>query len=406
MSKKLGFINLAIRGLSLFAKFLLILYLAKYFSLKELGIFGLFNTAVVLGVLLLGFDFYRYNTREILAENTKKRVILIRNQFVFHFIFYIFLMPFFYIFYIIDVVPRPYFGYFVCILIIDHINQEFYRLLSTLSMPLKANWQLFFRSGLWIYLLLLSWEYKILDFKSLENIFQFWLYGEFSSLLVSIIFFKKINLEIEKNEPPDWMWIKKGILVSIPFVVGTISYKIIEFSNRFFIDSFYGKKEVGIFTFFSGIANILNLVIFTTIVMIYYPKIVESYHSGDMPSFNKIFKIFKINIIRYSILLSLLIVPLTICLLYYIGKEELLTFMDLFILLILGNMFFNLSYIPHYLLYIERKDKQIMYSTVLSGLLNLLLNYICIVNFGLIGIGWSFMFSFLSLYLLKLYNTR
>ena len=406
MNRKLGSINLAIRGLSLFAKFLLILYITKNFTLEELGIFGIFNTTIVLAVLLVGFDFYIYNTRELLGITKDQRAILIQNQFVFHCISYIILLPFIYIFYFINIIPSIYFIYFISILIIEHLNQEIYRLLSTLSMPFKANWQLFFRSGLWIYLLLLLWEYQIVKVKSLEYIFQFWLYGEVLALLISILFLKKINLKINRKNPIDWKWIKNGIFISIPFIIGTISYKMIEFSNRFFIDSFYGKEEVGIFTFFAGISNTLNLIIFTIIVMMSYPKIIESYQEGNNKLFNKLFIKFKIDIIKYSILLSLFIILSTIPLLYYIDKKELLNFMDLFLLLMLGNIFFNLSYIPHYLLYIQKKDFKIMYITLFTGLINLILNYTLIIYLGFIGIGWSFMISFLLLYLLKLYGVH
>ena len=85
--------NLSLRAISILAKFALLAYLGRYTTLADLGTYGLLVTCLGLGVQLLGMEFYIFNTREILGCDEPERVILFRDQLVFHSLTYIVVLP-------------------------------------------------------------------------------------------------------------------------------------------------------------------------------------------------------------------------------------------------------------------------------------------------------------------------
>ena len=79
-----SFINISLRGLTLLSKFIFIFLLGKYAEDEFfLGEYGIIVTSISLIIYLVGFDYYVFNTREILKS--KENIIeKIRNQFFFH----------------------------------------------------------------------------------------------------------------------------------------------------------------------------------------------------------------------------------------------------------------------------------------------------------------------------------
>ena len=88
-----GFTSLVLRAVTLASKFLLIVALAKYLEPSELGIFGLIGVTVALTIYIAGFEFYAYNTRELLKRDDNEKPKLIKDQLVFHLFSYLFVFP-------------------------------------------------------------------------------------------------------------------------------------------------------------------------------------------------------------------------------------------------------------------------------------------------------------------------
>ncbi|WP_297484114.1 oligosaccharide flippase family protein, partial [Sulfurimonas sp.] len=262
-------VNLGLRGLSMLAKFLLIIYIGKFLSVSELGEYGLFVTTVTISIYFLGLDFYTYNTREILAKEKEARLPLIRDQFVFHLLVYVIVLPLLLSIFLFGIIETKFIVYFYLILVFEHLAQELYRLYTTLQKPIFANFLLFLRTGLWVYVIIAVWYVNIDGLKNLTTVWIGWIVGSFVSIIVGVV---SLNKEYDFKglaEKIDWVWIKNGLKVSMPFFVATLAYKVIEFSDRYMIDYYMTKADVGIYTFFGSIANTINIVVFTLVIMIY-----------------------------------------------------------------------------------------------------------------------------------------
>jgi O-antigen/teichoic acid export membrane protein len=394
-------INLGLRGFSMLAKFLLVIYIGKYLSVDDLGEYGLFVTTITIAIYFLGLDFYTYNTREILAKEKDKRLPLIRDQFIFHLVVYVVVLPLLLSVFAMGIIEIQYIIYFYLILVFEHLSQELYRLYTTLQKPIFANILLFLRTGLWVYAVIALWYLKVPNTQNLESIWYAWSVGSFISIIVGILYIKKEYNFKDLTQKIDWLWIKNGVKISIPFFIGTLAYKVIEFSDRYMIDYYMTKADVGIYTFFGGIANVVNIVVFTLVIMIYYPILVEQYQNNHIKEFSKNLKVFTIKTISLSIATALLIGLLISPVLNFIGKIEFQNNLNLLWLLLLANIVLNISFVPHYVLYAKGKDIIIRNVTLIGAGMNIVLNLILIKYYGINGAAIATLISFIVILTIK-----
>ncbi|KRP04387.1 MAG: hypothetical protein ABR94_00945 [Sphingobacteriales bacterium BACL12 MAG-120802-bin5] len=66
-------------------------------------------------------------------------------------------------------------------------------------------------------------------------------------------------------------------------------------------------------------------------------------------------------------------------------------------------MVFNMSLVFHYVLYVRKRDKSIVYATLIAAGVNMVLNFILIPPLGIMGAAISTLVSMLLVLLLKLY---
>jgi len=86
-------INIFLRGTTVLLKFVLSVLVIKKLSIEEFGVFGLFQSTIIISTFILGFDFYNFTSREILKENAKTVGYYFTNQLAFHLVVYILIIP-------------------------------------------------------------------------------------------------------------------------------------------------------------------------------------------------------------------------------------------------------------------------------------------------------------------------
>ncbi|UTE77503.1 polysaccharide biosynthesis C-terminal domain-containing protein [Rossellomorea sp. KS-H15a] len=379
---------------------MILFFLAKFLSPTDLGIYGLFTVTINILVLVVGIDFYVFNTRELLSTNNKNQWNLIKNQFFLHLITYVVIFPFVSILFIIGIIPLDLIIYFYILLILEHLLQESSRLLFTLSKPILSNLVLFFRSGIWVYFSI-TLIYLDEELKNLEFIFIMWIFGGMLGLILVIIYFRKHrNLSVKANV--DFKWIIRGLRTSSSFYLSTLVLLIIQYIDRYIIKYYYGDTSVGVYTFFTNISNVIQTFIVTGVFSILYPKLISSFKKGNMNEYKKIFS----RMVKYTILglvpilfiLSIGIFPL----LNFIDKEVYTNYILVFFILIFAVTFNILSQIPHYGLYSRGNDKEILISTLASAIVAVILNLLLIPRYELYGAAISSAVSMLLLAIFKL----
>ena len=392
-------INLVLRAITIALKFLLSILVIKKLSIEDYGIFGLFQSTIIIMTFIVGFDFFSFSAREMLKDAAKEFNFYFKHQLLFYFFCYLIVLPLAYYIFKIGFIDFEYIILFYLITISEHLSQEIYRVLIILKKTVSATIVLFIRSGIWIALLYLFWEFQSVKPK-MESLFIFWSIGSALSVLFG---FKYINFKWVKGVDVDW--IKKGVKIAFPFFVGTILYKVIEFSGRYFLEYYFSTKEVGIFTFFSSIANILFVFVQTIVIIEQYPRLIESKNSEN-GKFIIMLKLFKKQTLQFTTIGLVLSILFIYPLLMYLDKTILFDNILSYIILLFSTMLYCFSYITHYALYTYKRDIDILKATILGFIFNIVFSFILIPIYGVLGAAIAQFIAFFIMFIIKYYYWR
>lgn len=392
----LSIINICLRSFTLVSKFILLMFMAKYLSPHDLGIYGLITATIGISLYFVGMDFYVYNTREILAKEQEIWPCLIRDQFVFHGLVYTVILPLLMLVFISGQLSWEYVVWFYLLLVLEHLSQEFYRIFISLSRPIVANIVLFFRSGAWIYAVVVFMYFKD-DANNLTTVWLGWIIGIMVSLIFSFYFLRNLPWNIALNSPIDWSWIKKGAFGAVPFLGATLAMKGVETVDRYFIRYYHREAMVGIYTFYSSIANVVQTFIFTGVTMILFPKIVSAYQQGRIEDYRVYMRKMGFGAIGGALVVAGIIATTIDPVLRLVGKviykEHILTFWVLLVSVIVMAM----ESIPHYALYVRRWDRAIIASSLIAFGVSVLANLTLVPLYGPLGAAFATLFSMLTL---------
>lgn len=397
---------LFLRGASMGAKFLLVVGLSKELTPSDYGIFSLILTTLTFLIFIVGFDFYNFSNREII-DNEIKKASLLFNQFCFHSVCYVICFPLIFPLFHKMGIATSYILPFFVLLVLEHIGQEIFRLFNLFNKPNVANLTLIFRTALWITIMLLFERVIFHRDITIQAVLFYWIGGSSLSITYSlyhVCYVQKIRKLNTNDFKINKKWIAKGIKISSPFFVGTVAYKLIEYSDRYIIDLFLNKEQVGVYSFFANISNIINVVVSTLTIALMVPNLMRDVNSKIntriKASSNRFFKDILITTLCVGIFILGLIFPIMNWLENPIYSEKLSSYY----VLVLANVFLNISLFYHFLLYSYKKDKAILMPTIYAALLNIGLNFIFIPRFGVIAAAYSTLISFFLIFILKYAN--
>ncbi|XPS89872.1 putative membrane protein [Desulfosarcina variabilis str. Montpellier] len=387
-SYKKSLFNILLKAFILLSKFFFISSLANHYSTVEIGQYCLFLSSVMIGTLLIGFDFYSFNTREIISLKPIKIIDAIRDQLAFHLLSYLISVPFLFLFFNLDIIPKALILWFIVILFSEHICTELHRFLIIFRQPISANINQFLRSSLWMLIitLLLIFDFRV---NMLSFIFCSWLFGNLICFIFSIYSLRSLPWKFFFNKKIDFYRILNGLKSLLPIYISSIFLKIVEYSDRFFINYYSHSSSLGIYFFFASITNVIQSFTYAGVISIFLPQILNAYQSQEKFTYKiLILKMLKgtfIICLFISIILVIFILPF----LNFINGQIYIQNIKLFYLMLFSNSIISIGLIPHFLLYSQNKDYPIMYSSLLSGLSIILLHIVFIPKFGIFGAVFS-----------------
>ncbi len=395
---KSKFLDLFFRFAGISGKFLVVFLLTKNISLEFQGEYTLINTNIALLIIFLGLDFYIYSNR-VIVKQADKLIFIFKNSLFFYGIMYLFFIPVLTYMVYFGLVPNNLAVLLFFLTITEHLSQELFRIYIAIEKVTLANTLFFIRTGTWSWAISLYLIFIGNSNVTLINILIIWLLFSFISVIIGIIFIP--NIKSFNKEKIDKKIIIQGTKVALLMFVSTIFLKITEYSDRYFINYFLGKKELGIYAFYYQISNIINVVIFTLYISYAYPKILKSVYNSDLAELKKEKKKLTNNtliIILIALFLSFTILPY---ILDIVGKSELTKNIGIVYILIFASLFFNLSFSSHFVLVAEEKEKLILKASVVACFFNLLLNIILLPILGVYGSAVTLLISSFALFIIK-----
>jgi len=393
--------NLLIRGSATIIKLAFTLFLGSVFTEIEFGLYSLIISSIYISLILIGFDIYLDANRKIIQkDNIQDQSYILNNQIASYLPFYILFSII--IFFIPErIIPKEFIFLFFTISILEHINSEIFRLLLALRKTITANLLFFIRNALWplVIFILYYLNYQL----DIYTLLTYWMFASILALAIGLSFLGKtykINfLLIDKTT------ILKSYKFAFVFFIGTIAYKIVEFSDRYFIDYYLNKESVGVYSLYSQFGSVLNTIIFTIVISIGYPKLIKAIYENNLKMIIKERNMMLTEIVIISLLTLIGGYCFLNTLLDIINKPLYHEYNFLFYLVIISNVIFNISYVYHFMMIGFQKDLTITKITVIGAGINILLNIILIPKIGITGAIYSktiaFTFILLSKYLMQ-----
>jgi O-antigen/teichoic acid export membrane protein len=180
-----------------------------------------------------------------------------------------------------------------------------------------------------------------------------------------------------------------------------------DYSERYLIDYFLGKSDVGVYSFYYGIANVPTTLITSVLLAQYYPKIINIFKfKTSEAERKKIIRQFFFQCIGFALVINIVILLGIPFLLDFIGKRELMDHIDLFYLMLGQVMVFAIQIVVQTILYARHEDKFLLYSAVAGAVLNIFVNLYLIPSVGINGAAISTLLSMTLMLLVRLYFLR
>ena len=198
-----------------------------------------------------------------------------------------------------------------------------------------------------------------------------------------LIIYKASSFKIKKRV------IKNILNFSIPMIPILLTAWILNMSNRIFIEQYFSLIEVGIFSLAFRISSIVTIVLgglFTAFNPVFYSLSNDNINIEE--SKNKLYNLCKI--ISFTVLFTCF----SVCL---VSKEIISLFFDksyspaigLIPLIIVSILLVNISGLFNLMIYQEKKPKTIMYISIVGAFLSILLNFLLVPRYGMIGAAYA-----------------
>lgn len=356
--------NVALRGMTLASKFLLIFFLARFLEPAELGIYGLLTATIGYTLYLLGFDFYAFTTREILNRERSEWGGLLKCQGALSAVLYAVFLPLLSLIFLKGLLPWSLAGWFFALLVLEHLTQELGRLLVAISEQLLASVVLFLRSGIWA-VAVTALMFIEPDSRSLDFVLGAWTLGSLAALLLGI--FRLSQLKIGGwHKQVDWKWIAKGLKIAIPLLVATLAIRGVFTLDRYWFEALVGLEVLGAYVLFMGISNALMSFLDAGVFAFSYPGLITAHSRQDSAAFRQGLRKLLIQTLALSAAFAVIALLLIGPLLRWLGKSLYLEQQGLFPWILLATLLYAIGMVPHYALYAQGHDRPIIRSHIAS----------------------------------------
>lgn len=352
---------------------MLIFLLAYHLDPLDVAIYGLTVVTISYSLYALGFDFYTYSTRNLLAQDPSRWAGLLRDQGIFFALTYVIVLPMLSLIFITGLLSWQIAPWFFLLVVLEHIGQELNRLLVAISRPLFASTVLFLRAGLWVVGIALAfWLWP--ETRSLGNVFLAWLCGASAACLLGTLGLCRLD-RVSLRRNVDWSWIRQGIQVAFPFVVATLAVRGVFTLDRYWVREVAGVEVLAAYVLFAGVANAVMAFLEAGVFVFLYPKLILAVTRNDRNDFRRGIRVLLYQTLGVTLVFGVLAALLTHPVLAWLGKPVYETKIPLLYILLVAAAINAASMVPHYGLYAMSHDRHIIGSHILTLLVFVLLAY-------------------------------
>jgi len=188
---------------------------------------------------------------------------------------------------------------------------------------------------------------------------------------------------------------------SIPIIFHLLSGYIMNNFDQVMINKMVGTTETGLYSFAYRVGMIFQLVI-TAMNKAWTPLFYQNLRDKNYGGINKTARKYSIIVSGFALFL-VIFAPLLVKIL---ASSKFYVALPLVPVIILGFMFQYFYFMYTGYAFYEKKTKSIAVVTIISGLINIGLNYIFIPKFGYIAAAWTTVATFIIFFFLSYLNIK
>lgn len=357
--------SLALRGLTLGGRFLLLFMLSYWLTPAQLGTYGLVAAVVGYGIYLIGWEFYTYTGRSLITATAGEKRNILEQLTLLYALSYTLGLAALIIAWWADAIPPGYFWWIAALLLVEYLAQEVHRNLVAISHQVLASVVLFVRMGVWCFVIILL-MYLDQSWRDLHAVLAGWLV--FAGL-ACLLGYTRLLRDIRPGWPGpfDWRWFVRGLAVTWPLFLASLSTRGMATFDRFFLEDQAGLDVLGAYVLYIGITTAILSFLDAGVVDFSYPRLVACAQHRDRPAFDQALNEVRKRVLWMTTVLVAGAVLVAAVLLPMLNKPVYVENRYLMYWLLLATALQALCLIPHLALYGMRRDAPIMQSQ-LAGL--------------------------------------
>ena len=395
-------LTMGMRGFSLVGRFGLSLYLAKYLSLPDVGLFGLVTGVTSMLPAIAGWGLNYFLIRDIVGQPKLISGTLIRDRLVVTLfsiaVLLVLTVPFVLVF---RVLPSPRLTVLVvAVIMLESMAFDLHLALISLGHALAANTLLFVRSAAWIFpvvglgILMPAW-------RTLDFIFAAWLVGEIACFasLFWILRAWPLRAIIATKIETKWATatIRKGWLIYL----SELGMCVTAVLDRYVVNHFLGISLTGVYSLYWILANGVNVLVSSGIIQPATPALLTAYNIGDYGRVRDIMRKTLARTVATGISLSVVAGLAFPPLLGYLGKSNIAAYGFVFWVILAGTCVRMIADLFTFELSCRHLDRACALTNLLGVPLTFIFNIAGIEAFGLVGAGMSLVATHLVLALIR-----
>jgi O-antigen/teichoic acid export membrane protein len=390
-------ISMAMRASVMAARFALAIFIARYLDLSSLGLYGLAVGAIAIVPLAVNAGMNHLLMRDAVTASSVELTDGLRHYWAFVIPVYIVLLTL--------SVPLTY-GFetsalwilIVAVMWLEHIGNDIFYLLSSISNHISANVNAFLRGAAWIlvYVPLAIWEPSL---RTLPYLFGFWVVGG----ILSVVLFIWISWS--------WPWraafslpfkpsiIAATIRKSFHLCLSDLSFFASQYIDRYLVTLFLGIKIAGVYFLFWTVANAVTSFLGLVVQQQQRPILIHAYRVGGPSAHCQLAWRFMQTMTVATAVLSIAVGFAFQILLPWLGQPTLAQHLSAFWLIVAGMAARCLADFEAMGLFTSHRDRITTLTNVVSVGVLAIAQTILVPLAGLYGAGGAILITFIGVLL-------
>lgn len=361
-----GLVNLTIRAASLIGRVILLIGLARWLSVEDVGTFGLVSAGVVVLSGIVGLELHAFSAREIAVNDGSVIGRMLASQFAAQAAMYCVVCAFGWIFVsLVDMATHVDMLLWSVLLLADVAAQEASRVLGALGRSTYSTIAVGLRGGLWAFPLILAAWFE--GSTHLDLVWAWWVAG----CVVAAALFIHVMVQgryLGAMRNVDVPWIIQGVRRSVPFLVNGIAIVMIPLMCRLALDGSSGRAAVGVFTMQYGFAIAAQTLMYSVVIAHRLPTIIRVYSGAGpvSPESRRELRRFRTEGVMWTLILSFASASVYWPFTNWLGNPEYLGHTAEYMVIVIGVAALSLSLVPHYELYAQHRDRLMLIASLAS----------------------------------------